>query len=117
MVLNIIGTIVFIIIILIEKLYYSFAWWDSFSFLVVLLGSVLVWFLYFIFKHEWDFFAQNASVFIGLAYGIIWGIKLMFSDNISLIYPLVVIPIGYGCALGIISNLIYRRHNNADKFD
>lgn len=115
MVLKMVGMLLFLFIIFFEKLYYALGWWDAVSFLVVFMGSVFVWLIYFFLKRKWDFFAKNVSVFLGIAYSFIWGINLMFFGHKSLIFPLAIIPMGYGFILGVISELIYRRYTNADQ--
>lgn len=115
MVYKIVGMVLFLIVIILNKMYYSQGWWDSASFIVVLSASVFVWMVYFFLKRKWDFFAKNVSVFLGIMYSLIWGISLIFAGKESLIYPLITIPTGYGLILGVISNYVYARRRKSDR--
>lgn len=117
MIFKIIETIVFLLVIILEKMYVSMGWWDSVSLIIVLGGSILVWLFYKLRGRKWDFVARYISVFLGIAYSIIWSIILMLNYSASVIFPLAVIPAGYGFVLGILSELIYRRLSNAEETD
>lgn len=115
MIVKIVGFIAFLFVIFFKHMYYSAAWWDRLSLLITLGGSIAVWILYFFLKRKWDFFARNISIFLGIAYGFIWGIELMVTNHASLIFPLVTVPIGYGLFISIISNYIYERAYRDEK--
>lgn len=118
MILKLAGIIVFLFVIIKEKMYYSLGWWDLVSFLIVVLGSIFVWIVYFFLKRERDFIVGNISVILGIGYGFIWGIVLLVSGNSALIFPLVTIPVGYGLITSAISDYIYARgHRDAGKAD
>lgn len=108
-IVNVIGVVLFWVIIVLKKLYYSLAFWDGISFLIVVGGSSLVWFIYYMRHREWDFFARNIAVFLGLFYAILWGIELVCQGHKDVLLATVSIPLGYGFICSLIANLVYHR--------
>lgn len=91
--------------------------WDSVSFLIVFGGSALVWLIRFVCKRKWSFFSKNISIFLVVAYSMVWSVQLVFSGNTALVFSLAMIPFLYGIILELVFNWIYRRQHNADNID